>query len=207
MASRVMQLLADVPLKDGEGVRRPGLPPERARRMRAGNNLGYYGPHEVTLRSRPGGGATWWQGCKAGTYTLGLESDGTVKGCPSLPTVPYVGGNIRDVSLEELWNNNETIGFTRHRSTDELWGFCKTCEYADTCRAGCSFTAHSTLGRRGNMPFCYHRAHTLKQQGKRERLVPVEAAAGLPYDFGRFEIVEEPWPTSGAKSVEGEPQA
>lgn len=192
----VMDMLADLQLKEVERARLAGLPPERAMRIMAGNNLGYYGPHEVTLRSRPGHEATWWQGCKAGTYTLGLESDGTVKGCPSLPTAPYVGGNIRDISLEELWNNNEIIGFTRHRTTEELWGFCKTCEYADTCRAGCSFTAHTTLGRRGNMPFCYHRAHRLKEQGRRERLVPAERAAGLPYDFGRFELVEEDWPTA-----------
>ena len=46
------------------------------------------------------------------------------------------------------------------------------------------------------MPFCYHRAHTLKRQGKRERLVRVQAPAGNPYDFGRFEIIEEDWPES-----------
>jgi radical SAM protein with 4Fe4S-binding SPASM domain len=191
----VMDTLAALQLREVERARAAGLPPSRAMRIQAGNNVGYYGPHEVTLRSRPGGDAAWWQGCKAGTYTLGIESDGTVKGCPSLPTAPYVGGNVRDISLDALWNHDETIGFTRHRTTDELWGFCKTCEYADTCRAGCSFTAHATLGRRGNMPFCYHRAHTLRQRGVRERLVPVQAAQGLPYDFGRFEIIEEDWPT------------
>ncbi|MBM4393661.1 MAG: radical SAM/SPASM domain-containing protein, partial [Deltaproteobacteria bacterium] len=51
----------------------------------------------------------------------------------------------------------------------------------------------TTLGRRGNNPFCYHRAATLKKRGRRERLVRVEAAAGEPYDFGRFEIIEEDW--------------
>ena len=131
------------------------------------------------MRSRPGHEATWWQGCNAGKYLIGIESDGVVKGCPSLPTAPYAGGNLRDMSLADLWDN-ETIGVSRHRSVDELWGFCRTCEYAETCMAGCSFTTHSTLGRRGNMPFCYHRAHTLKRQGKRERLVRVQAPAGNP---------------------------
>ena len=59
--------------------------------------------------------------------------------------------------------------------------------------AGCSWTAHCTLGRRGNQPYCYHRAHTLKRRGLRERLEPVEVAEGLPFDHGRFELVEEPW--------------
>jgi hypothetical protein len=53
---------------------------------------------------------------------------------------------------------------------------------------------NATRGRRGNNPFCYHRAATLKRQGLRERLVQVQRPAGDPYDFGRFEILEEPWP-------------
>ena len=61
------------------------------------------------------------------------------------------------------------------------------------CKAGCSFTAHSTLGRRGNMPFCYYRATQLKREGLREVLLPAELAPGKPYDFGRFVVREEPW--------------
>src|SRR6185295_18937790 len=54
-----------------------------------GNNVGYFGPHEQILRSRPGGPDGHWQGCRAGLQVIGIESDGTVKGCPSLPTGPY----------------------------------------------------------------------------------------------------------------------
>jgi len=158
-----------------------------------GNNIGYFGPHEQTLRSRPGGPETHWKGCRAGINVIGIESDGTVKGCPSLPTAPYAGGNVRDLSLSALWEQSEVVRFARDRETDELWGFCKGCYYAETCRAGCSWTAHCTLGRRGNYPFCYHRATQLKRRGIRERLVPVERAPNQPYDFGRFELVEEPW--------------
>jgi hypothetical protein len=43
------------------------------------------------------------------------------------------------------------------------------------------------------MPWCYHRATTLKKLGLRERIVPVVKAEGLPYDFGRFELEVEPW--------------
>ena len=75
-----------------------------------------------------------------------------------------------------------------------LHGFCKTCYYADVCRGGCAWTAHVTLGRPGNNPFCYHRAATLRGQGIRERLVQVRRAPGIPYDFGRFELVSEPIP-------------
>ena len=158
-----------------------------------GNNIGYFGPHEQALRSRPGGQETHWKGCRAGINVIGIESDGTVKGCPSLPTAPYAGGNVREVSLDQIWEHSEEVRFARDRSTDELWGHCKTCYYAETCRAGCSWTAHCTLGRRGNNPFCYYRVMQLRRKGIRERLEPRERAPNQPYDFGRFEIVEEPW--------------
>ena len=160
----------------------------------ANNNIGYFGPHEQTLRSRPGGTETHWRGCAAGIYVLGIESDGTVKGCPTLPTASYAGGNVLELSIEEIWKHSEVVRFARDRTTDELWGFCKTCYYADVCRAGCSWTTHTTLGRRGNNPFCYHRVVQLRRKGIRERLVPKERAHNLPYDHGRFEIVEEPIP-------------
>ena len=159
-----------------------------------GNNIGYFGPHEQVLRSRPGGAETHWKGCRAGINVLGIESDGTVKGCPSLPTAPYAGGNVRDLSLEELWEGSEVVRFARDRTSDELWGFCRTCYYADTCRGGCSWTAHCTLGKRGNNPFCYHRVVQLRRKGVRERLVVKERAPNQPYDFGRFEIQEEAIP-------------
>jgi radical SAM protein with 4Fe4S-binding SPASM domain len=163
-----------------------------------GNNLGYFGPHEAVLRSRPGGSIEHWGGCKAGINVIGIESDGTIKGCPSLPTAPYKGGNVRDVSLEAIWEHAEALRFTRDRSLDELWGFCKTCYYADTCRGGCSWMTHCALGKRGNNPFCYHRVIQLRKRGIRERLVPVGRAPNQPYDFGRFELVEEPIPGATA---------
>ena len=162
----------------------------------AGNNLGFYSPHEAILRSDPGGTATYWQGCQAGVFTMSIESDGTIKACPSLPTAPYVGGNVRDVAVADVWSSHPALNFVQQRDTSELWGFCGTCEYGELCGAGCSFTAHCTLGRRGNNPFCYHRAATLRSQGERERLVHVVGGIGKRYDFGRFDVVREPWPAS-----------
>jgi radical SAM protein with 4Fe4S-binding SPASM domain len=162
-------------------------------RITLGNNLGYYGPHESKLRSRPGRRDRFFSGCQAGKYVMGIESDGVIKGCPSLPTAPYTGGNVRDMTLERIWNETEELAFTRNRTTDELWGRCAGCYYADVCRGGCSFTVHTTLGRRGNNPFCYYRADGLRKAGIREVLVHAEQAPGDPYDFGRFELREEAW--------------
>lgn len=163
---------------------------ERAKRLgisvQAANNLGYFGPHEHILR------AAHWQGCKAGQYVLGIESNGDVKGCPSLPSGPYVGGNLRERTLQDIWDNTTELRFSRDRTAEELWGHCKSCYYAETCRGGCSWTAHTLMGKRGNMPYCHHRAEQLQQRGVREVLKKVEAAPGNPFDFGRYEVVEEP---------------
>lgn len=158
--------------------------------LNAGNNLGYFGPHEMDIREAP------YPGCNAGSYILGIESNGDIKGCPSLPSGPYVGGNVRETPLSELWHHNTTIGFTRGDTASrraKLWGHCATCYYADHCLGGCTWTAHTLLGRPGNMPYCYHRAETLRAKGRRERIRKVQTAPGTPFDFGRFELIEEDW--------------
>ena len=105
----------------------------------------------------------------------------------------YQAGNVRDMTLEDLWEREGAMRFARDRDTGELWGHCAGCYYAETCKAGCSWTTHTFFGRRGNMPFCYHRMTQLKRKGLRERVVKVEDAPGAPYDHGKFTIVEEPW--------------
>jgi len=157
--------------------------------MWPGNNIGYFGPHESLLRTEfPGGHMS---ACGAGCTTLGIEADGAIKGCPSLETIPWTGGNIRDASLRDIWERSAALRSRRDWTPDELWGFCRTCYYADTCRAGCTWTGFSLFGRPGNNPLCHHRALEMDRAGVRERLVRVAEAPGQPFDIGRFEIVIE----------------
>ena len=158
-----------------------------------GNNLGYFHPEEPHLRSLAGAPADdAWGGCHAGRFVMGIEAHGAVKGCPSLQP-SYVGGSLKDSSLRSLWETSERIGFTRARTVESLWGFCRTCPFAERCLAGCTFTAHAVLGRPGNNPYCYFRAKSLEKRGVRERLVLRQAAPGTPFDHGRFDLVEEPF--------------
>jgi radical SAM protein with 4Fe4S-binding SPASM domain len=157
-----------------------------------GNNLGYFGPFETTLRgSTPRGHMGH---CAAGRAGLGIEADGTIKGCPSLATNNWAGGNVREHSLVDIWERSPAFRYTRDRHTEDLWGFCKSCYYADVCRAGCTWTSESLLGKPGNNPMCHHRALEMHAAGKRERLVKVEEAPGQPFDMGRFELVVEELP-------------
>ncbi len=165
-----------------------------------GNNIGYYGPYERRLRRMQGSGAIW-EGCQAGMNTLGIEANGAIKGCPSLPTSTYVGGNIREKPLREILSTAE-LAMNSHQGTPEgtshLWGFCRECEYAELCRGGCTWTAHVFFGQRGNNPYCHHRALMREKTGLRERLILETRAPGEPFDHGKFAIKEEParapWP-------------
>jgi radical SAM protein with 4Fe4S-binding SPASM domain len=158
-------------------------------RLLPGNNVGYFGPHEAALRSYMIDGHA--SSCMAGQLTLGIEADGTIKGCPSLPTAAWGGGNIRDASLLDIWERAGPLRYTRDRTVDDLWGYCRGCYYADTCLAGCTWTSDVFFGRPGNNPYCHHRALELANRGERERLVRVAAAPGQPFDHGRFELVVE----------------
>ena len=160
--------------------------------MFPGNNVGYFGPLEKKLR---GGGARGdMASCTAGRYVLGIEADGAVKGCPSLPTKDWTGGTIREHTLREIWEGTEPLRYTRDRTTKDLWGFCGDCYYAEVCKAGCTWTSSVLFGKPGNNPYCHHRSLELQKQGKRERVVQAEAAPNLPFDAGKFELVLEDWP-------------
>jgi radical SAM protein with 4Fe4S-binding SPASM domain len=169
-------------------------------RLWPGNNIGYFGPYESVRRGyhyRGHGGS-----CGAGRATLGIEANGAIKGCPSLPSTPFTGGNIRDASLKDIWEKSEALRFTRERTVArDLWGYCQSCYYADECMSGCTWTSFVTLGKAGNNPYCHHRALEMARVGKRERVVRVEQAPGEPFDHGVFEIVVEDMPLPAAAAA------
>ncbi|MEM6106581.1 radical SAM protein [Mycobacterium sp. 050272] len=169
-----------------------------------GNTMGYFGPEEALLRQ---GGDTLmhWTGCNAGRNGMGLESDGTLKACPSLPREDYTAGNVRELPIEQLWQRSDGARYLRTRTVDDLWGFCRTCVYAADCLAGCTWVSHSFLGRPGNNPYCHHRALALQQQGFRERVQRVNAPRGEPFDIGEFSLILEREDGRGPREVQAPP--
>lgn len=158
-----------------------------------GNNIGYYGPFESTIRAQFPGKHRGT--CGAGKLVLGIEANGDIKGCPSLPTDVYVGGNVRSTPLRDVWERAAPLRFTRDMTVDDLYGFCRDCYYAESCMSGCNWTTHVLLGKTGDNPYCHHRALELLERGERERLEKVSDAPGLPFDHGVFKVVREPWPS------------
>jgi len=146
---------------------------ERDLTLLPGNNIGYFGPYDVLWRGPERG---HYPGCPAGQNAIGLESDGTLKGCPSLPTHRYGAGNVRDTPIAALWAEHPALRFNRDRGVEDLWGFCRECYYAEVCRGGCTWTADALFGRRGNNPYCHYRVLELAEHGVRERIVKAEDA-------------------------------
>lgn len=162
--------------------------------LQPSNNIGYFGPYEEQLRL-VGDVAAHWTGCSAGDNVIGIEADGNIKGCPGL-SPDYIGGNIRDEPLRTIWERAEGLAFTHRATKRDLWGYCARCYYAEICMAGCTWTAHSLMGRPGNNPMCHYRALQFARLNKRERLVKVADAPGHAFDHGRHELVVEDLPAS-----------
>lgn len=171
-----------------------------------GDNIGYFGPYEHQIRfERTRSGHSG--GCGGGVIAMGLESHGDVKGCSAMGAQGFVGGNVRTSRIADLWKDAPALCLTRNFTLDDLWGYCRSCYYGEICKGGCVWTASTILGKRGNNPYCHHRALEMLRKGKRERLVQVRRAAGLIRDTALFELVEEDAPSEWVESLPPVPGA
>ncbi|MCP4600094.1 MAG: radical SAM protein [Proteobacteria bacterium] len=132
------------------------------------NSLGYFGPNEKLLRKGLGGKP--FSGCPAGIRTIGIESNGNVKGCLSIMPgdneqgAAFVEGNIRREPLAEIWQRPGAFSYNRDWSVDNLNGFCRECKHASRCRGGCTSNMVAS-GNGTDNPICVHRAIIEEKQG------------------------------------------
>jgi len=99
--------------------------------------------------------STRWTGCQAGLTVLGIQSDGGVKGCLSLPN-SFVEGNVRAKSLIEIWSDPEFCIYTRQFKAENLNGDCKDCKFGKSCKGGCNAVSTSLTGKTHSDPFCLY---------------------------------------------------
>jgi radical SAM protein with 4Fe4S-binding SPASM domain len=126
----------------------------------ASDHIGYFGKPEAHLRqadvSMP-----FWLGCWAGMHVLGIESNGNVKGCLSLPSerhgqAGYVEGNVRTESLKDIWQRKTGFLYNRDFRLADLRGFCRVCRYGDVCRGGCTWKRHSQGNPDAGDTYCFY---------------------------------------------------
>lgn len=96
-----------------------------------------------------------WKGCQAGITTIGITSDGGVKGCLSLPD-EFIEENIRNKSLTDIWNDPSFASYNRQFKKDELKGDCKDCKYGKSCKGGCETVSASLTGEMHCDPYCLY---------------------------------------------------
>ncbi|KYK23162.1 hypothetical protein AYK25_02145 [Thermoplasmatales archaeon SM1-50] len=94
-----------------------------------------------------------WRGCQAGTTLLGIQSDGGVKGCLSLPN-ELIEGNIKNNTLYELWNKPTAFLYNRKFSTEDLTNDCQSCRFGKTCKGGCLSLSLAMTGKTHGDPYC-----------------------------------------------------
>lgn len=122
-------------------------------RIYAGDDIGYYDENEIYIRSRPGT-ISAWRGCQAGLKAVGIDSIGNVKGCESLYSDDFIEGNLREKSLEEIWNKEGNFAYNRKFDVSMLTGRCATCDKGEICRGGCRGSSYFSTGSPFENAYC-----------------------------------------------------
>ncbi len=112
-------------------------------------------PHNLGFHSKFIPSFVDWKGCWAGKMVLGIQSDGSVKGCLALPD-EFIEDNIREKGIKEIWNDPNSFAYNRKFKKEDLGENCKDCKYGEICRGGCSTRSYSLTGKIHNDPYCFY---------------------------------------------------
>jgi radical SAM protein with 4Fe4S-binding SPASM domain len=94
-----------------------------------------------------------WLGCQAGITTVGLTSDGKVKGCMSLPDT-YIQGDVRKEDISKIWKAPKFASYNRNFKKTDLKGECKNCKLGKKCKGGCIAVSNSLNRIEHYNPYC-----------------------------------------------------
>lgn len=110
------------------------------------DNMGYFTEGEGHLRGNTSGKA-YFTGCRAGLSSIGIDSVGNVRGCESMYDDYFTEGNVREKTLEEIWNDPDAFSYNRHFALSQLTGKCSSCAYGYKCGGGCRSYNYFTHGK------------------------------------------------------------
>jgi radical SAM protein with 4Fe4S-binding SPASM domain len=120
---------------------------ERGLAMVPADSLGYFTELDI-LPDLP------WRGCHAGLFTMGIMSDGKVKGCLTMPD-EMIEGDLRESDLWDIWFREGAFPYTRQFSVDRMGPQCQGCELAEQCRGGCTSMSYVCTRSFHNDPYCF----------------------------------------------------
>ena len=113
-----------------------------------GDNIGYYTCKEAVVRSHALNTSQIpvYIGCPIGISTLTIECDGAVTNMSLCLEDRFAEGNIRERSLREIWEDENSFAWRRNLTKDKLEGACGNCEYGDICLGGCPAVRYGLTG-------------------------------------------------------------
>lgn len=113
------------------------------------HNFGYHSQILPNIQLLP------WIGCQAGLTAMGIQSDGSVQGCLSLPD-RFIEGNIRERSIIDIWNDPNSFSYNRDFTKEDLNAECKNCRFGKRCKGGCLTVSTSLTRENHSDPYCLH---------------------------------------------------
>lgn len=92
-----------------------------------------------------------WRGCECGIYSVSIESDGNVKGCPNMNNSE---GNVQEKSFSKIWQDHNSFKYNRFPDLSSLKGYCTQCDHKFVCRGGCPTNPQT---KKMQNPYCLHK--------------------------------------------------
>ena len=115
------------------------------------------GAHDFGYFSRylPNVQLSQWKGCQAGISVIGVQSNGNIKGCLSLPD-NLIEANIREEKINNIWTNKEKFLLNRNKNSSQIDGknICLKCFRFKDCKGGCQGFSYALTGKFYNHPYC-----------------------------------------------------
>ncbi|MBR4724732.1 MAG: SPASM domain-containing protein [Lachnospiraceae bacterium] len=121
--------------------------------MGVADNIGYFTEAERSIRGNLSGRA-YFKGCSAGLTSIGIDSVGNVRGCESMYDEHFNEGNLRNESLNTIWEDPDRFAYNRKFTKNLLTGKCAECELGEYCGGGCRSYNYFVHGKIYESPFC-----------------------------------------------------
>lgn len=89
-------------------------------------------------------------GCHAGITSCAISPNGDIYPCGTISTKfpPFICGNLKESSLQEIWNNSSVLKSLREIDISQMKGHCLNCHLKEICGGGCrarAFTEYNDL--------------------------------------------------------------
>jgi radical SAM protein with 4Fe4S-binding SPASM domain len=154
------------------------------------DSIGYCTRPIAELSRSVFGESASWGGCQAGKLSLGILHNGDILGCTSIRDHKFIEGNVRQMSLREIWTRPNAFSWNRNLSRNDLSGFCRVCHHGEHCKGGCNNLKLTMTGDLTDNPYCAYRLNIEKIYRKIEEIEDINQLINRAYKSQALELYE-----------------